>query len=69
MADQKGQPKKGGRNMTTSATRKARYVEYRNHHTREKHKLARILKSSYAAAEKYARARTISGILAKIVSG
>ena len=70
MADQKGQPKKGGKNMSTSAARKMRYADYRNHNIREKHKIARILKSSgYAAADKYARARALSGFLANLVKG
>ena len=59
---------KGGKNLTTSPTRKARYTEYRNHNTRVKHKLTRILKSSgLAAAQKYAGSRMMLGVLAKIL--
>lgn len=67
MADQKGQPKKGGKNVTTSVTRKARYTEYKTHRTREKHKIQHILKSSgFAAADKYARPIGMSGFLASL---
>lgn len=63
-------PKKGGKNMTTSPTRKARYAEYKNHKTREKHKIQRVLRSSGAvAADVYARARLMAGYLASILKG
>jgi hypothetical protein len=70
MADQKGQPKKGGKNVNTSAARKARYAEYKTHKTREKHKIAHILKSSgHDAADKYARPLGMTGFLAGLVKG
>ena len=59
---------KGGKNLTTSPTRKARYAEYKNHNTRVKHKLTRILRSSGEdAARNYASARMMLGVLAKIL--
>ncbi len=70
MADQKGQPKKGGKNMSTNATRKARYAEYKMHRTREKHKIKHILQSSgFAAAEKYAKPLAMTGFLSGLVKG
>jgi hypothetical protein len=68
MADQKNRPKNAGKNVNTSAARLARYAEYKNHKTREKHKIAHILQScGYSAAEIYARSRTMSGYLAGLV--
>jgi hypothetical protein len=62
--------RKGGKNMTTSATRKARYAEYTNHKTRDRHKIKRVLKSSgRAAAELYARTRGLLGFLADLAKG
>ena len=61
-------PKKGGKNLTTSAVRKAHYSEYKVNRTREKHKIKRVLKSSgYAAAEAYARPRAMTGYLSSLI--
>jgi hypothetical protein len=63
------QTPKGGKNMTTSAYRKSRYVQYKTNHIRERHKIKRILRSSgHAAADVYARARGLSGFLAGLVN-
>jgi len=64
------QPKKGGKNLSTSPTRKARYAEYKVHKTREKHKIERVLQSSGAvAADLYARTRLMAGYLATLLKG
>jgi len=61
------QPKKGGRNLTTSPTRRARYAEYKVQHVREKHKIKRILQScGMAFAEQYARTKMMAGYLAAL---
>jgi len=61
------QPKKGGKNLTTSATRKARYADYKVQRLREKHKIKRILQScGLAFAEQYARTKMMAGYLASL---
>ena len=63
------QPKKGGKNMTTSAGRKMRYSDYRVHKVREKHKIKRVLHScGLAFAEGYAKALAMSGYLASLTN-
>jgi hypothetical protein len=63
------QPKKGGKNMTTSAVRKAHYAEYKAHLTREKHKIRRILRSSgKEAAKAYAQTRMLIGHLSGLLA-
>ena len=60
-------PKKGGRNMSTSAARKMHYSDYRVHKVREKHKIAHVLRScGLAFAEEYAKVRAMSGYLASL---
>lgn len=55
--------------MTTSVYRKSRYAEYKINHIRERHKIKRILQSSgHKAADKYARARGLSGFLAGLTN-
>jgi len=61
------QPKKGGKNLTTSATRRARYADYKVQRLREKHKIKRVLQScGMAFVEQYARVRMLSGYLAAL---
>jgi hypothetical protein len=62
------QPKKGGKNLTISATRKARYAHYASSHTREQHKVKRVLQSSgYKSAQSYAASHGVLGFLAKLL--
>jgi hypothetical protein len=64
------QMKKGGKNMTTSPTRKARYAEYKAHKTRDKHKIKNVLQSSgFAEAERYAGKKLLLGFLSSMTKG
>jgi hypothetical protein len=63
-------PKKGGKCMTTSPARKARYQHYASSHLREQHKVKRVLQSSgYDAAQKYAAEHMVLGFLARLSKG
>ena len=55
--------------MSTSATRKMRYSDYRVHKVREKHKIKRVLHScGLAFAEGYAKTLAMSGYLASLTN-
>ena len=63
------QARKGGKNLSTSPTRKMRYAEYKSHQTRDKHKIKRILRSSGKdEAKRYAGKHSLLGYLAGIVN-
>lgn len=56
------QAKKGGKNLSTSASRKARYANYKTYHIRDKNKLKRIRQScGVEACLKYAMDHTLTG--------
>jgi hypothetical protein len=66
MADQKSQPKKGGKNLSTSARRKERYSYYKAS-VYAKNKLKKILRSSgVIAAQQWAKAHQAENVLNKL---